>query len=143
MITPIYGADAVVAQFVGQLIGEPGFGNCKAIGFAKGRELVAGMVYHNWRPDAQIIEMSGASTTRRWTTKAVIRTIFGYPFDTVGCQMVVARHSEHNTRVRRIWTALGAQETVIPRIRGRDEAEVIATLTVEAWRSNKLGASNG
>jgi RimJ/RimL family protein N-acetyltransferase len=140
MIRPIYGFDDVVANFVARSIFPNGgdFGNKKAIGFAKDGELVAGFVYHNWNPDAEIIEVSGASLVRNWATKAVVQVIFGYPFDQIGCQSVFARHSEHNKRVRRIWRALGAQEYVIPRLRGRDEAEAVALLTVEAWRSSKF-----
>lgn len=141
MIRPIYGFNDVVAGFVARQIFPHGgeFGECTAIGFAKGGELVAGFVYHNWQPDAGVIEISGAATTRDWTTKAVIRAIFEYPFDQIGCQLVVARHSVHNRRVRRIWRAFGAKEYVIPRLRGRDEAEAIATLTVETWRESKFG----
>jgi RimJ/RimL family protein N-acetyltransferase len=115
-----------------QLGFDRGFGECTAIGF--GSPLVAGIVYHNWNPEAATIELSAASTCRNWLTKERLRAIYGYPFDQLGCQMVVSRHSEHNARVRRIWTALGANEYTIPRLRGRHEAEVIATLTEEAWR---------
>lgn len=141
MIRPIYGFTDVVAEFVARQIFPNGgdFGACKAIGFAKGGELVAGFVYHNWNPETGVIEVSGASLVRDWATKEVVRTIFGYPFDQIGCQMVIARHSEHNRRVRRIWRALGASEYVIPRLRGRSEAEAIATLTIEAWRESKFG----
>ena len=147
MIIPVYGHDDIVAGFVARLIfpGGGGFGNRKTIGFVRGEELVAGFVYHNWNPDAEIIEVSGASLVRDWATKDVVRTIFGYPFDQLKCQAVVARHSEFNARVRRIWRALGAKEYVIPRLRGRDEAEAVAVLTAEAWRNSRFarGAKHG
>lgn len=127
-------SDAVAAFVAGELGFTRGFGECKAIGFMDGTGIVAGFVYHNWNPEAAVIEISGASTRRNWATKGVVRSIFAYPFDQLGCQMVVARHSVHNRRVRRIWRALGASEYVIPRLRGRNEAEAVATLTVEAWR---------
>lgn len=147
MIAPIFGFDDVVADFVARQIFPNGgnFGNKKSIGFAQEGILVAGFVYHNWQPEAQLIEVSGASIIRKWATKDVVRTIFGYPFDQIDCQAVVARHSEYNTRVRRIWRALGATEHVIPRLRGRDEAEAVAVLTVETWRDSKFckGQENG
>ncbi len=134
-MTPVYGRTADVAAFVAANIPgcERGFGNCTAIGF--GDPLVAGVVYHNWNPEGGVIELSSASIRRDWLTKANLKAIFGYPFDQLGCQMCVARISEHNARARRIWRALGATEHVIPRLRGRHEAEVIATLTDEAWRA--------
>lgn len=117
------------------LLGEGGFGECQALGFLDADGVLeAGIVYHNWRPSAGIIEISAASINRRWGTRGRLNLIFDYPFNRIGCQMVVARHSEHNP-VRRIWKALGASEIVIPRLRGRDEAECVATLTVEAWRT--------
>jgi hypothetical protein len=76
---------------------------------------------------------SGASVNRRWLTRDRLRAIFGYPFDDLGCQMVFARHAENGPR--RLWRHLGASEHIIPRLRGRGAAEVIATLTEEAWRA--------
>ncbi|WP_420012243.1 hypothetical protein [Tateyamaria sp.] len=58
-----------------------------------------------------------------------MNVIFRYPFDQIGCRAVVARHSEQNTRVIRIWRALGATQTKIPELRGPNEAEVVAVLT--------------
>jgi RimJ/RimL family protein N-acetyltransferase len=130
----VYGQTELVAAFVAANIpGETGFGNCKAIGF--GNPLVAGVVYHNWNPEGRVIELSAASTTRKWVTRANLKVIFGYPFDELECQLCVARISEHNARARRIWRALGATEYRIPRFYGRDEAMIIATLPVEAWRA--------
>lgn len=120
------------ADFVAKQLGfDRGFGPCSAIGF--GEPLVAGVVYHNWNPEAGVIELSAASSTRKWLTKDRLRQVFEYPFEQLGCQMCIARISENNNRARRIWQALGANEYVIPRLRGIDEAEVIATLTKEAW----------
>jgi len=98
---------------------------------------VAGVVYHNWNPESGTIELSAASTRRDWLNKNNLLTVFGYPFDQLGCQLCIARISENNDRARRIWRALGASEFVIPRLRGRDEAEAIYTLTREAWDERK------
>ena len=123
-----------VAAFVASQLGfTRGFDTYTAMGF--GTPLVAGFIFHNWHPEAGVIEVTGASTQRNWATKDVVKAIFAYPFNQLDCQMVIARHSVGNTRVRRIWKALGADEVIIPRLRGRDEAEAIATLTVEAWRA--------
>lgn len=124
---------AVADWVAGQLGYELGFANNHAaMGF--GEPLHAGVVFHNWNPGAGVIELSAASSRRNWLTKARLREIFGYPFNQLECQMVYARASVHNHRVRRIWGALGAEEYTIPRLRGRDEGETILTLPVEAWR---------
>lgn len=133
MARPVYGSTDEVAAFVADLLGfDRGFGACKAIGF--GSPLVAGVVYHNWNPEAGVVEISAASTGRAWLNKANLAAIFDYPFEQIGCQLCIARISEKNATARRIWRALGATEYLIPRLRGRDEAEIIATLTIEAWR---------
>lgn len=130
--------DAVVRFVARQIKGaERGFGNCATMGVIDGKTLIAGMVFHNFNPECGTIELSGAATSRRWLTRAVFNAMFGYAFDQCGCQMLVARHSEHNTRLRRMWSAVGASEYLIPRLRGRDEAEAVATYTAEAWREGK------
>lgn len=135
-MTPLIGHDATVAAFVGQLLGERGdFGPCTAIGFLDGAgALVAGVVYHGYRRDSGVIEISAATLGRRWGTRdrlAVIRAIFEYPFGFA--RMVVARTSERNPAALRIWRRLGAAEYRIDGLRGPDEAEIVTTLTREQW----------
>ena len=132
---PLFRQTEAVAGFVADLLGEKrGFGNCQAIGFlSAGGDLEAGVVYHNWNPDTEVIEISAASLNRRWCSKEAVRLIFGYPFEQIGCQMVIARISEKNARALRIWRSLGADEIRVPRLYGRDEAACIMTITSEAW----------
>jgi RimJ/RimL family protein N-acetyltransferase len=128
-----YPKEHVAAFVAGQLGFERGFDAYTALGF--GEPLVAGVIYHNWNPEAGVIELSAASSGRDWLTRERLRQVFGYPFDQLECQMCVARISEGNARARRIWKAIGASEYIIPRLRGPREAEVIAILTVETWRA--------
>ena len=116
------------------------FGACSAIGFATAKEgLVAGFVYHNWEPDARTIELSGYSTRRDWATPKAIALIFGeYPFRQLNCRLLVARHSERNRRVRRIWTALGAKEYLISELRGPGEAEAVAVLDADVFLNSRF-----
>ena len=139
-MTPLYGHSETVAAFVAGLLPDfpRGFGPCSAIGVLDGDRLVAGLVYHNWQPEYGIMEMSCAAITRRWLTRPILRAIYEYPFDQVGCQMVAARVSEDATHLRRMWKALGANEYIIPRLRGRAASEAILTLTDDAWRASKF-----
>lgn len=137
----VWGGDNVevnrcVERFVARNVPgcERGFGRCVAMGVVRDDELVAGVVYHNWSPETQAIEISAAATDPKWLNKSILKQIFAYPFDQIGCQIVVARIAESNTRTRRIWKAIGSQEHVIPRLRGRNEAECIMVLTDDAWR---------
>lgn len=146
LAVPVYSYPDAVKAFVAQGIFEPGrqFGNSTAIGFADDTGLVAGFVYHNYEPSAGVIEVSGFSTRRDWVSAPLLRIIFEYPFNQLGVRLVVARHSEKNTRVRRIWKALGATEHVIPELRGPGEAEAIAILSAQDWANSKfMRRSNG
>lgn len=138
MTLAVWGATPAVEQFVSRgLWGDDrGVGTCQGVGFAdQDGRLVAGVLLHNWQPDAGVIEVTAYAETRRWLTKGRLREVFGdYIFGQLGCQMAVARIAEENRVARRFWAAMGADEFIIPRLRGRNEAEVIATLTVEAWQ---------
>ena len=141
-IFPVYEYQAEIKAFVenGLWQSQRQFGECSAIGFANAQEgLVAGFVYHNYEPDSGVIELSGYSTRRDWANKHVVALIFGeYPFIQLRCRLLVARHSEHNTRVRRIWKALGADEYLIPELRGESEAETIAVLKQDVFMKSRF-----
>lgn len=133
----VYGQ--AVADFVAAQLGfDRGFGACQAIGFCEDGNLVAGVVFHNWVPENGVIELSAASLHRRWLTRARLSAIFEYPFEQLKCRLAVARTSEHNATARRIWRSLGADEYVIPELRGPSEAEAIYLLHAEKWLSGKF-----
>jgi hypothetical protein len=74
----LYGHDGAVCDFVASLIPscrERGFGNAKAIGVLNNDGfLIAGIVYHNYDPDAEIIEISGAALPGvNWLTRETLR----------------------------------------------------------------------
>ncbi len=138
-VIPIIGQSAVVAQWVANqkpFNPELGFGNCTAIGWSIDGVMVAGTVFHNYDKAAGVIELSSASKDPRWLSRETIRLMFSYPFDQLGCQMVVLRVSEKNARMRGIAKRFGFTEYIIPRLRGRSEAECVQTLTYEQWASS-------
>lgn len=127
-----------VAQFVAAIPpfdGARGWSEFAAIGYAIDGQLIGGSIFHNWEPSAGVIEISTASTDPRWLTRKSILALFGFPFNQLGCQMVALRVSERNSRMRSIAKRFGFSEYLIPRLRGRDEAECVYTLTVEQWRA--------
>lgn len=138
-MTPFW--DERVAPWVSRRIwgDERGFGECIALGvLSRDRKLVAGLVFHNWEPEAGLIEVSGAAIDPRWMTRRVMNTALGYVFEIAGCQMVVARQSVKNDNARKAWKALGGHEVIIPRMRGREEDGSIITLTDDAWRASRF-----
>lgn len=132
-----------IAAFVGAHIegGARGFGHHGSMAVVEGDQLLAGVVFHNWNPEAQVMEFSAASTTQRWLTRPVLWAMFNYAFNDAECQLVVMRVSEQNKTwngrgIQRILRAYGFRETRIENLRGRGIAELIYTLTDEAWASN-------
>ena len=133
----------VVAEFVGRLIpgGERGFDKASAIGFVDDGNLVAGLVYHDYQPEAGVVEISAASNSKRWLTRRTLFAIFSIPFDRWRCQMVVMRtradnHQDNGRGIARIALSYGFTQTLIPRLYGRDSDCILHCLTEEAWRQN-------
>ncbi|MEK1908170.1 MAG: hypothetical protein AAAB13_20550 [Pseudomonas sp.] len=114
------------------------FGECRAIAVMEGEKLAAGLIYHNYDPDAQVIEISGASWVKGWLTRPVLTAMYGYPFIDCGCQAVVQRVSDDDTAQHRMLKAFGAERYRIPRLRGVNSAENIFLTTREMWATNKF-----
>jgi hypothetical protein len=125
MLNYVYGYDQIVSRFVAALIPHcrRGFGpHAKAIGVLDGDgKLIAGIVYHNWDPDAGIIEISGAAVPRKqWLTRETIKRMYSYPFHVCDCQMVVQRTPADDGRLLGMLAAYGYELTPLPRMFGRD-----------------------
>lgn len=134
----LYGHTQEVERFVASLVPNcpEGFGNCQAVGVIDNDDkLVAGWVWHDWNPAAEIMEFSGASTTPLWMTRKILHQLFHYAFELVGCQMIVTRNSETNTRLHRQLKRFGFDRIDIPRLFGRSENGVVWTLTEEQWKA--------
>jgi hypothetical protein len=138
----IYGHDVAVADFVRQLIPScraRGFGNCRTIGIVDGGMLIAGLVYHNFDPDAGVIEISGAALPGEpWMTRETLKRMYQYPFLGCRCQMVINRVPAEDERQLYMLLRFGYSLIKVPRGLGRDKDLVIATLTREDWENNKF-----
>jgi hypothetical protein len=134
-----------IAKFVSGLIfgTEDGFERYCTMGVFDGGSLIAGVVYHNYYPENGVVELSAASISKRWLNQPVLHDMFSLPFDVLGCQLCVLRVSEKNTSMLRIASAYGFTDHRIPRLRGRNEAEHILTLTDDDWRENSVLATDG
>src|SRR5262249_18616069 len=125
MIDYVYGQDQTVAQAVAQMIPscrERGFGRCKALGVvdAEGR-LLAGIVYHDWQPEAGVISMSVAAVRgAKWLTRETVRRMFEFPLEQIGAQMVLHLVDASDERVLRQLAAAGYMFVQVPRLLGRD-----------------------
>lgn len=103
-----------------------------------GKKLIGAVLAHNYQPDCGVIEMTAAATSARWLTRPVLFQMFDYAFNQVGCQAVVLRVAPDNTRTLRIATAFGFKLYEIPRLRGRDQSEIVCVLADDEWRSGRF-----
>lgn len=108
------------------------------MGVLSGDQLSAVVLWNNYQPEAGVIEFHGAAISKRWLNRRSLEAMFRYPFAEVGCQMVVTRNSDRNTSLHRMLASYGFDRFHIPRLRGRDEGEVLWTLTDDQWRSSKF-----
>lgn len=144
MIVPVYFHPTLnpvenekVGEFVSGLIwGEMRLERFVSMAVFEDGKLIAGSIYHNHYPDSGVVEITSASTSRRWLTRPVVKAMFTLPFDILGCQLCALRVSERNGNMIRIARSFGFSETLIPRMLGRDEGEFIFTYTDDQWRSS-------
>jgi RimJ/RimL family protein N-acetyltransferase len=145
----IYGQDALVADFVARSKLASGFTewqtgfadkNLKAIGVANAdNELIAGLVYFNYHPEAETIEISiDALPKQRWLTPETLAVMFQYPFLDCKCQMLITKTSARSEHVQRMLASMNFQLIRIPRAGGRHEDGVLALLTYEDWLEAKF-----
>jgi len=129
-----------VGDFVSEIIyGKAGrIHNYCSMAVLKDGVAIAGVLYNNYYPEQGVIEMHAASRDKQWLTRPVLRSMFSHAFERFQCQLCVLRVSEHNKPMLRIAKAYGFNQHIIPRLRGRDEAEHILTLSDDDWRSNRF-----
>lgn len=79
----IFGCDAEIAQWVSEHIPQirgREFGPCSAIGIAGNGKLLAGVVYHEYKPAFKTIQISMASVSPMWARRENIYALLHYPF---------------------------------------------------------------
>lgn len=107
-----------------------------------GGQIIGACLFHNWQPDEGVIELTSASLSPRWLSRPVLRAMFGYAFDGLGCQAAVMRVDPANTRMCRIASAFGFKRYDIPRLRGRNKAEALFILGDDDWRAGRFSKEN-
>jgi hypothetical protein len=142
MLDYVYGHDELVSHFVATLIPHcrRGFGpNAKAIGIIEDSRLIAGLVYYNYDPEAEIIEIAGAALPKKnWLTRGTMARMYQYPFIQCGCQMVVQRTPADDTRLLGMLASFDYTFVTVPRLFGRERDGVVCSLTYEDWVNNRF-----
>ena len=133
MIEIIYGQDDKIIKWVQERIphvSSDGFGPATAIGIMKEGYLIAGIVYHRYQKFD--IEMSMASIDPSWATRKILRTMFQYPFQQLGCSRVTATTPKNYKHVRTFLERLNFKlEGVIRKGYGSEDACIYGLLREE------------
>lgn len=93
-------------------------------------------LFNNYHPSEGVIELHAASRSPRWLSRRILREMFAFPFEQLGCQAVVMRAAKDNDAVRRVAEPYGFRGYEVPRLRGRDKSEIIYVLGDDEWAAN-------
>ncbi len=140
----VYGHDAAIAAWTARnlgTVGDDGFGPCTAIGVMRDGQLVAGVVYHGFRPDYRSIDASIYSTTPAWACRRTLIGVLAYPFIQLGCQRLGATVESRNARAQQFLKRLGFVREGVARYGfGHDHAAIYSMLRREFDRlCEKIG----
>lgn len=134
-------ANDAIAQWIaahiwgdGRELGKPYY----CFGVFRGGKIVGGVAYHDWNPHYGRIEFTGAAVDKRWMTRPVIEQMFSYPFDTLGCQLLIGRNDASAEQPTEMQVRHGFNQYRIPNMRGRGKDEIIVTLDAETWRASEF-----
>jgi RimJ/RimL family protein N-acetyltransferase len=143
MLRYVYGENEIIAHIAARMIPHMhgrGFGRCQTIGVVdKAGKLIAGIIFHNYHPEAGVIEMTvGAVPGSRWMTRETLRVIREFVFERCGCQMLMLVVPADNEALLHQPARLGFMLVRVPRLLGRDRDAVLCLLTAEAWQATKF-----
>lgn len=105
----VYGEDARVAEWIRQRAPhtQNGWSQYTTIGLECGGELIAGVIYTDYRGHS--IQAGMASTTPRWATRTMLQAMFAYPFEQLKVKRITAYTGRSMTSVQRFLERLGFQ----------------------------------
>lgn len=128
----VFGRDAEVCAWVaGRIPHVDEFGPLAvSIGIERDGEPVGGVVYHEYRGND--IQMSCASTTPKWLQNCILRALFRYPFEQLGCGRVTAFAPSGNRHTCQFLERLGfVREGVMRRGFEDDDCAIYGMLKEE------------
>jgi RimJ/RimL family protein N-acetyltransferase len=106
----LYGADKQVLEWVTKhvpvLMGRPPGNAFSALGVIRKGQIVAGAVFHNYRPGIDI-EVTIAATDPSWAMPSTLRRLFTYPFDQLSVPRMTCVIGRKNKRCRRFSEGIG------------------------------------
>ncbi len=103
----VTGYDGQIREWVSHELGIEKVGGDKfsALGIMHDNALIGGAVYHDYQ--RHNIEMSLATTDKRWCTRKILKGLLSYPFEQLGVVRVGAMCSKKNRQMRSILERIG------------------------------------
>lgn len=131
---------SILEEFTSLIIsGKPKkFGLGCAMVISKNKTVIACIIFTNYNSDYGVIEINGGAITRNWLNRNIIKKMADFVFGYLGCQSVYARCCADNKKLDRMFHSAGFKRTDLPRLRGREMAESVYTLSDDDWQNNKL-----
>ena len=129
-------------------VGSAGFGPCMPAAVLNPRGfMIAVIVFHDWQPLARTLQVSGASSTPRWASRANVRELYRYAFVAAGANLLWTATPLDLDRVWGFDKAIGMREEATLRHRfGPGRHAVICSMTADEWRQSRWytgGRENG
>ena len=118
------------------------FQPCSSIGVMRGGQLVAGIIFNNFRKKSRDIHLTVAAENKHWMSRQTLRVVFNYVFNQLGCIRLTVVIAKKNKRARKLALGLGFQYEGKLRkgIDGLEDAVIYGMLHNECrW----LGEKNG
>lgn len=110
----VCGYDDYVREWVTSRLEDVGdFGASTAIGIASDGKLIAGCVYHNYRPRYSSIEMSIASVSPMWARRENIKFLLDYPFRQLEAFRVYASIRLDNEKAQKAVSHIGFKREAV------------------------------
>ena len=141
----VFGQDQFIANWVQQRLREihNGFGAYSAIGIEDNGQLIAGVVYHDYRRFS--IQISMASETPSWCSRRTLAVLLGYPFYQCKVERITACTAKKNKRLRSLIERLGfrLEGTLRKGFDGHSDLLIYGLLKHEASRWINRNVSQG
>jgi len=123
-----FDADGSVEKWVAAQLGANSFGPARAIGITLDNQFLGGVVYH--RLANENVEMSIASSSPRWATRAHIRDLFVYPFGSLKVRRITTIVTSDNLRAIEMNERLGfVHEGTLREYMDGKDTEIFGMLT--------------
>lgn len=114
------------------------FGPCQCAGVVRGDYMIAGVVFHDWQPGPDTLQLSMAADTPMWSRPEVLSGLFRYAFVTNGAQLLWTATPIDNDKALKFNLHIGMKREAVLRHRfGHKRHAVICSMTRGEWTRSR------